>query len=441
MDTKVAVIGGGYAGLSAAVELARAGVDVTVFEASRTLGGRARVVEKDEWRVDNGQHILVGAYTETLRLLRFLKVSPKTLLRRPFFIHVPERLDLRAAELPAPFHLAVALLRAKGLSWADRLAMQRLLSDLKKRKFTFEEDITVGQLLRDTRQTHTTTKLIWDPLCVAALNTPTDEASAQVFANVLRDTLAGGAAASEMLIPRQDLTNLLPFPATLYLNSQGHAVHTASPIKGIRQLEDGRFLLEGDPFEAWYYTHVILAVAPYHASELLAGHDELSMLREQIDALPYEPITTVYLAYDASVRLPEPMLGVADSVLQWLFDRGQLGGPAGLLAGVISARGPHSLLPKEELALRAHETVEKMLARDFPRLGAPRWSQVITEKRATFACRPDVIRPIMLTPKKNLLLAGDYVASPYPATIEAAVRSGLNAARHVLRVSRADAQG
>lgn len=437
MRPKVAVIGGGYAGLSAAVELARAEIDVTVFEASRTLGGRARVVDKDQYRIDNGQHILVGAYTETLRLLRFLKVSPKTLLRRPFTLHVPGRLQMRAAELPAPFHLAAALLTAKGLSWADRFAMRRLLAYLKKRRYAFEQDITVGQLLRDTGQTATTTNLIWDPLCVAALNTPTDEASAQVFANVLRDTLGGDATASEMLVPRVDLSELLPFPATLYLNTQGHAVHTATPVKGITRLEDGRFLLDGDPFEAQFYTHLIVATAPYHAGELLADQPELAMLREQIDALPHEPITTVYLAYDESVRLPEPMIGVAGSQLQWLFDRGQLGGPKGLLAGVISARGPHSLLPKEEIALRAHETVEKLFARQFPRLAAPRWSQVITEKRATFACRPDVIRPIMLTPLKNLLLAGDYVASPYPATIESAVRSGLNAARHVLRTSRA----
>lgn len=434
METHVAVIGGGYAGLSAAVELARAGLRVSVFEASRTLGGRARAVEKDGRVIDNGQHILVGAYTETLRLMRFLGVTPKSLVRRPFFIHTPGELDMRAAELPAPFHLAVALLRAKGLSWRDKRAMIALLSHLKKKRFRFENDHSVSELLAQTGQTPRVIELVWEPLCVAALNTPAQQASAQVFATVLRDTLAGGASASEMLIPRTDLSNLLPVPATLFLNRQGNTVHTAAPIKSFSIDTEGAFTLEGDPYGERHFSHLVLATAPYHAGELLAGHDALTLLRAQIDALDHEPITTVYLAYHEGVRLPEPMLGLSGSVLQWVFDRGQLGGPAGLLAGVISARGPHSELSREEIALRAHQTIEAM----FPRLDAPRWSQVITEKRATFACRPGISRPITVTPIRNLVLAGDYVDSPYPATIEAAVRSGQQAARQLIRLARHD---
>ncbi|HRG70483.1 MAG TPA: FAD-dependent oxidoreductase, partial [Thauera aminoaromatica] len=119
----VAIIGAGYAGLACGVELARAGVHVTVFERSHTMGGRARVVHKDHhWRVDNGQHILIGAYSELTRLLRLTGVSPKQLAHLPLTLHVPGRLHLKAASLPAPFHLAVGLLRAQGLHWADRLA-------------------------------------------------------------------------------------------------------------------------------------------------------------------------------------------------------------------------------------------------------------------------------------------------------------------------------
>ena len=434
--TRVAIIGAGYAGLSAAVELARAGVQVTVFEAGRTIGGRARVVEKDGHRIDNGQHILIGAYTETLRLLRFLRVPPSRLIARPFTLHVPGRLDFRAASLPAPFHLAVGLLKSRQMSWADRFAIIRMMRSLKRMRYELAQDCSVSQLLADTKQTPMLIELLWEPLCVAALNTPAAEASAQVFINVLKDSLAGSASASELLIPRVDLSELLPVPALQFLALKGGTVNIATPVKGIELDEDEEFRIVGNPFEGERFSHVVLAVGPYHVSDLLAGFPEASLLRQQVDAMQHQPITTVYLEYDESVRLPEPMVGVANSSVQWLFDRGQLGGPKGLLAAVISARGPHSELSREELGLRAHEAVEAII----PRLAAPKWSTVITEKRATFSCSPSLLRPLHITPIRNLVLAGDYVQSPYPATIETAVRSGLSAARHIIRLIRAGAE-
>lgn len=430
MNARVAIIGAGYAGLSAAVELTRAGVEVAVFEASRIMGGRARVVEKDGLKLDNGQHIMLGAYTETLKLLRFLKVKPKNLLSLPFVLHVPGRLTLRAANLPAPFHLAVGLLRSRELSWADRFAMLRLIRFLKKCDWKLGEDYPVSELLARTGQTQILRDLIWNQLCVAALNTPPQQASAQVFANVLRDSVGASASASEILIPRVDLTELLPVQAAVYLGMNGTVIHTATPIKDIQQ-RDERFILDGDPRPASSFSHVIIATAPYHASKLLEPFDALTHLRAQIDALEHEPITTVYLAYDEDLRLPEPMLQPADSIVQWLFDRHDSTGERGLFAAVISASGPHSSLSREELVLQTHRTVESLFPHRAVR--SPHWSQVITEKRATFACRPGVIRPLTHTPVRNLFLAGDYVSSPYPATIESAVRSGRNAARQVLR--------
>lgn len=429
-NTRIAIIGAGYAGLAAAVELARAGHAVTVFESSRVMGGRARVVEKDGYRLDNGQHIMLGAYTETLRLLRFLKVSPKRLLSLPFVLHVPGRLTLKAAALPAPFHLALGLLRSRELSWADRFAMLRLIRFLKRCQWKLGTDYPVSELLSRTRQTPLLRELVWEQLCVAALNTPVSEASAQVFANVLRDSVAASASASEMLIPRVDLTELLPVPAAVYLAMNGGTIHTATPIRAVRREADG-FALEGDPGRHARYSHLIIATAPYHASALLEGFDSLSQLRRNLDELAYEPITTIYLQYEEDLRLPEAMLQPSGSLVQWLFDRAYSTGEKGLLAGVISARGPHSALSREELVLQAHRTVEAL----FPHrsLRAPSWTQVITEKRASFACRPNLIRPLARTAEAGLFLAGDYVSSPYPATIEGAVRSGLNAARQLLR--------
>ncbi|ENO90310.1 hydroxysqualene dehydroxylase HpnE [Thauera linaloolentis] len=428
----VAVIGAGYAGLACAVELARAGVHVTVFERSHTLGGRARVVHKDHhWRVDNGQHILIGAYTELTRLLRATGCSPKQLAHLPLTLHVPGRLKLKAAALPTPFHLAVGLLRAEGLDWADRLAMLRLMRWLRKRDFRLPPDMTVTAMLRATRQTPALAELVWIPLCVAALNTPADEASAQVFAKVLRDSLAASASDSELLIPRVDLSELFPVPAARYLATRRGKLRTGNAIDSIQPVEGG-FRLEGDPgTQPW--PQVVVATAPYHASALLASTGHCDRLAAQIDALPHEPIVSVYLALGKGQKLPEPMIGLvggnAANPAQWAFDRGQLGGPEGLVACVISASGPHEALARDELILAVHAQLERQLGRRLP---APEWSQVIVEKRATIACRPGIFRPGMRTPLHGLWLAGDYLDSPYPATLESAVRSGTACASAIL---------
>ena len=132
---QVAVVGGGYAGFAAAVTLARGGARVSLFESSRTLGGRARVVDKLDYSLDNGQHILLGAYAETLRMLRLVGVKPGVLETRRLALVYPGLCELRAAPLPAPFHLALGLLRAKGLSWADKRAMARLMGQLKRQAY------------------------------------------------------------------------------------------------------------------------------------------------------------------------------------------------------------------------------------------------------------------------------------------------------------------
>ncbi len=429
----VAIIGAGYAGLACAVELARAGVHVTAFERSHTMGGRARVVHKDHhWRVDNGQHILIGAYSELTRLLRLTGVSPKQLAHLPLTLHVPGRLHLKAASLPAPFHLAVGLLRSKGLSWADRLAMLRLMRWLKRHGFRLPDAaMTVDALLAETRQTATLCQLIWEPLCVAALNTPVAKASAQVFANVLRDSLAAGAAASELLLPRTDLSELFPVPAARYIGVRRGKLRTGNAIEAIERVPGG-YRLEGDPgSQPW--PHVVVATAPYHAGTLLASAGGCERLVAQIDALEHEPIVSVYLALGRGQKLPEPMIGLVSGSTagpaQWVFDRGQLGGPEGLLSCVISAHGPHEALARDELVLAVHAQLERQLGRRLP---APEWSQVIVEKRATFACRPGIFRPGIRTPLPGLWLAGDYLDSDYPATLESAVRSGVACATAIL---------
>lgn len=413
-----AVIGAGYAGLAAAVELAAAGRRVEVFETSRVLGGRARTTHIEGFTVDNGQHILVGAYTETLRLMRAVGADPDVLLKRtPLRFEFPGEFLMRAPHLPAPLHTAFALLLARGLDWREKRAAIGLMQGLKADKFRVEPDITVTAWLERNKTPSRQRRLLWEPLCIAALNTPAERASAQVLANVLRDSLAGSRAASDMLLPQVDLTALFPEPAAAFIAQRGGAVHAGHRVASLRSEADGWRIDDAGPF-----AQVVVAVAPYHLGNLVPE------LAPQVEHFDWEPIVTSYFSYPDWVRLPQPMLGVDAGLAQWLFDRGQLCGQDGLIAAVISARGRHLDLPTAELERGIHQEIARLVAE----LPAPLAVQTITEKRATFACVPNLQRPPARTALPGLWLAGDYVAGDYPATLEGAVRSGVAAARGIL---------
>jgi len=416
----VAVVGAGWAGLAAAVALAERGVRVTVFEASRSLGGRARRVSLDGIDLDNGQHVLIGAYRETLRLMRQVDADPdELLLRLPFELRYADGFHLRAPRLPYPFNLLCALLRAKGLDLAQSFSALRFMASLRARDFRIEPDRSVARLLEDHGQSGALRTHVWEPLCVSALNTPVDSASAQVFVNVLRDGLTGARAASDLLIARTDLGRLFPEPAAEYVKAHGGAVELGTLVRRVARVPGGFRLNDAQTFSS-----VVIACGPHQAGQLLVQLPALDEALSAINAFAYEPIVTCYLKYPESVSLPAPMLGFRGGIAQWVFDRGRLGGPKGLLAAVISASGVHEQLTKEELTARIGIELKAALGE----LPSPQWSQVITEKRATFSCTPSLARPEAFTAIRGLVLAGDYVASEYPGTLEAAVRSGVTAA-------------
>jgi squalene-associated FAD-dependent desaturase len=417
----VAVVGGGWAGLAAAVTLAQAGRQVTVLEAARTLGGRARRLRLQGLDLDNGQHILIGAYAETLRLMRMVGADPdRLLLRLPLELRLEPGFRLRAPHLPAPLHAAFALALARGLDWNDRRAAARLMRALRATAYRLDADITVAALLARHAQTATLRECLWEPLCVAALNTPAANASAQVFAHVLRDSLGARRAASDLLLPCVDLGKLFPDAAARWLAARGMRLRCGAAVRRIVAGAAG-FRLDADNAE---YEAVVLAVAPQHAAALLAELPALAATRAAIDALEYEPIHTCYLQYDRAA-LPAPMLGLRGTWTQWVFDRGRLGGQAGLLAGVASAAAPPESMSQEDVAARVDAEVRSRVAG----LGALLWSRVVAERRATFRCTPALERPGNATPQPGLVLAGDYTASGYPGTLEAAIRSGVAAAR------------
>ncbi|MDP2170941.1 MAG: hydroxysqualene dehydroxylase HpnE [Rhodocyclaceae bacterium] len=431
MVQRVAVIGAGYAGLAAAVELAAAGSKVDVFEASRTLGGRARAVElKDEMSgltVDNGAHILVGAYRETLRLMEKVGAggtASSKLKRENLHLEFPGQVKISAPRLPAPLHLAWALLSAQGLSFSEKFAAIRFMRALKKCRFHLPRDISAKQLIAN--QPRRVRRLLWEPLCLAALNTPVASASAQVFLNVLRDSLAAERAASDLLLPATDFSQLFPEPAARYIAAHGGRVLRSTRITAIEK--DGDTWTASGQETHGLYDHLILAVAPYHLPKLLAPHARLASLIEQVASFTWQPIFTVYLAYPTTVRLPFAMVGSTAGHAQWLFDRGALCGQHGLIAAVISGDGPHQALDHSALAAAIHGEIARLL----PGLPASQRSWVIEEKRATFACTPGMQRPPTVTACANVWLAGDYVAGDYPATLEGAIRSGVAAAHAII---------
>jgi len=417
----VAVIGAGWAGLAAAVALTQAKIRVSVFEAARHLGGRARSVEIEGAKLDNGQHILIGAYRETLRLMRAVGADPdKLLLRSPLAIEYPGKFSLRAPRLRAPLHLAAALLSARGICWRERMAALRFMQAMRRNAYRIAADVPVAELLARHGQAGALARYLWEPLCVSALNTPAACASAQTFLNVLRDALDGAREASDFLIPRTDLGRLFPEPAAQFVHANGGSVRPGTPVRNLDKTESG-FVLDAG---AEHYSHVILALGPHQLDPLLDRFAALAPVRQSVAAFAYEPIYTCYLQYPQAVTMPQAMTGFDGGNIQWIFDRGRLNAIPGLLAAVISARGAHQNTSQEALAGSIH----RELAACLPGLPAPLWSRVIAEKRATFSCRPGIVRPTNRTAVEHLYLAGDYTASDYPATLETAVRSGVRAA-------------
>jgi len=422
---KIAVIGGGWAGLAAAVRAVEQGHEVSVFEMAAQWGGRARRVAQEGADLDNGQHILIGAYRATLDLMRTVGVdTAATLYRSPLELRYPDGRGLRMPKGPAWLGFGLAVMTCVGWSMRDRLSLLTSASRWATSGFRCAPDLTVEQLCRGLRPA--VRELLIDPLCVAALNTPAQQASASVLLRVLRDALFGGAGAADLLLPKCSLSHLLPDPAAQWLARQGaqlqlgHRVQTLSPhARG--------WSVDGVQFDA-----VVLACTAAEASRLAQTIAPQWASRAQ--ALTYEPIVTVYLRAE-NARLPAPMTALVEgdqAPAQFAFDHGAMGASPGVFAFVVSGARVWVERGLDKTARAVVEQARQCLLVLHPARqehgagfweGEPQLVKILAEKRATFRCVPGMVRPQQRIASR-LMAAGDYVQGPYPATLEGAVRSG-----------------
>ncbi len=445
---RIAIIGAGWAGLACALHLAqrpaREPRRITVFDAAPEPGGRARTVHWDSLGqripIDNGQHILIGAYTGCLDLMQRAGVDPASAFHRlPFGLPTPEGWLMRAPDWPAPLHVAAALASSR-LNASAKWGMTRLGTKLLR---PVPPGLTVEEWLEPL-----TGSWVWQellaPLCVAALNTPPEDACARRFAHVLRRALfsnsaAPGYRASDFLVPKASLSELLPEAALRSLGGAGVELRMRTPVRTLAPAAlapavpgtaaaSQKLLVEGEPFD-----RVVLATSPFSAARLIAPLD--AQAGAALEALRYEPIATVFLRLARPVpALPAPMLalpqgeGTGDAAApgHWLFDRTHNldGAQIPLLAVVTSAARAALTVDRDAWMDR----VEAHLRNALPGLAATIDRTLIIEKRATFACTPAMQAVPARTAHPALRLAGDFTERDLPATLEAAVLSGRAAA-------------
>ncbi|WNO04066.1 hydroxysqualene dehydroxylase HpnE [Rhodoferax mekongensis] len=422
---RIAIVGAGWAGMAAAVTATLAGHRAIVFEAARAVGGRARALsgtlpDGTPVVLDNGQHILIGAYTRTLELMRTVGVDPATHLKRlPLDLRFGDGEGLALPMWPSPLDALAGIATARGWTWADRWSLLRASVGWQLAGFQCAPGTSVAELCRTLSPTIQSTLIA--PLCVSALNTPAERACGQVFLTVLRDSLFGGRGSSNLLLPTRDLSSLFPAAAAEWLVNRGGELRTGVRVTSLQH--GNTWLVNGEAFDA-----VIWATSSSNAASALMESaqaapetiaDSLRQWSTTAEALRFEAIATVY-SYAPDAALSRPMVALrddADHPAQFVFDRGQLDGTRGLLAFVVSASDGD----KETLERRVLAQARTQLGLEL----AP--VQTVIEKRATFACTPALQRPGQAV-APGLWACGDYIAGPYPATLEGATRSGMAAA-------------
>ena len=406
------IVGAGWAGLAAAVAAVQEGWQVDLYDTAHAPGGRARSLAQHfaGHPLDNGQHVLIGAYHDTLGLMRTVGLAPEALLMRvPLNLKFADEQGLALPNLTAPWNVLAGIFLAVGWGWSDKLSVLRACWQWQRSGFGCDASWTVAQLCTHSALTPRVVQQLIEPLCLSALNTSCSNASALVFLRVLRDALLGGPGSADLLIPTTDLSALLPDACLRWLRTHGAQVHLGRRITA----ED----LQTSDFQTSSAHALLLACPSWEAARLTANTHPL--WSQQAASLSHAAITTVYLHCTAAgfKGLTQPMLALHSDLsqpAQFVFDRGALTQQEGLLACVVS----DSQGERDDIALRVQQQVAQQLG-----LSSLAIVQTVVEKRATLSCTPTQVRPeACIAP--HVFACGDYVHGPYPSTLEGAVRSG-----------------
>lgn len=441
----VIVVGGGFAGLAAATALAEEGARVTLLEGRPYLGGRARswLDAESGQVVDNGQHLFMGCYRETLRLLSRLGTRDRLALQPRLAMHLIDRGGavgtFAVPSLPAPLDRVAAFMRYPGLSMAERWGLTRVARAVRRDAARSSgtasgsalERRTVTDWLDDLKQTDEAKRRLWHPISISALNELPDRSSAAMLAPVLREAFLGGADNARLGVPSVGLSELYAEPAAHYLRQRNCSVRLRSPVRRI-VIEDGRcsgvMLGGGERVDGGA---VVLSVAHSDLLDLLPAEAAADPGFAGVARLEWSPIVSVYLWFGGPV-FDLPFAALVDGSWHWIFDRRAIGGREGGAQGVtLVCSAARHLVDRsiESLVRSALDELHAFVPES--RRATLRRSLVIKEKRATFspACGTAALRPAFETPWPGLYLAGDWTATGLPATIEGAVQSGHACAR------------
>jgi squalene-associated FAD-dependent desaturase len=462
----VIVIGTGFAGLSAAARCATRGARVLVLEARSRLGGRATAFPDRETGelVDNGQHVLLGCYTETLGFLRDIGAIDHVSVQPQLSVTMIDRHGRRSrltcpTSLPAPLHLLAGVFEWDALGWRDRwsvlgmatpikLARRELLPGAKRKAASSGE--TVESWLIRNGQTARIREMLWNPLALAALNQPPEQAAAPPFARVLGEMFGSDPRAAAIVLPTKPLHLMYAEPARRYLESHGGTVRMSAAAK-LRVESDSTMTVTANG-ERWSATRVISAVPWFALPDLFdTVPAPLTEVFDRARRMDSSPIVTVNLWFNRRI-LDEPFIGLPGRVMQWVFDKRLVFGllrAEGASASLAEARldrpraaagdeashvslvssGGERIVSRtnDELIQLAHQELYEAMPEI--RSATVVRATVVREPRATFSLAPgQPARPATETGVPGFFLAGDWIDTGLPATIESAVRSGHRAA-------------
>jgi hydroxysqualene dehydroxylase len=444
----VIVIGGGVAGLAAATALAEAGRRVLVLEARGELGGRATAfIDRETGElVDNGQHVLFGCYRETFRLLQRIgaegNVRMQPSLEVPYLDEAGRRSVLRCPALPSPLHLVAGIFQWEALGWMDRLSVLRIAWPLLSARraaaalphtpvvSAFRRNETVDEWLTRYGQRGRLREWLWEPLAVAALNQSPREASAEPFVKVLAEMFGPSRADSSLVLPLKPLHEMYALPARRYLESKGSEVRL-NALARIR-IDAGQIAgveVRGEPVPA----SQIVAAVPWFALESLVVGESAPLARIIAGAsrMASKPIVTVNLWYDRAV-MDDLFVGLPGREMQWVFDKRRVFGETASHLSLV-ASGADALVGADNATLIALAAREVAGAIPGARDATLKRGTVIREKHATFSLAPgEPARPGVETPVPGLVLAGDWIETGLPGTIESAAAAGHLAAGALL---------